>query len=476
MKLSSLFKDIAEVPFEDCDAVLLTDDSRKICDGCIYVCIKGGSFDGHDAAAEALEKGACCVVTQHNLGFSREITVPDTREIYGKLCARWFGNPENELILVGVTGTNGKTTITNLIKFILEQNGQKTGLIGTICHKIGDEIIPSLNTTPMAFEFFGLLRQMADKGCKYAVCEVSSFGLAQRRVGSARFRIGLFTNLTEDHLDYHKDMDDYFHAKQLLFKACDIALCNIDDTYGEKIFEEADCEKYSYSVNKKSDFYADLVKYTPSGSSFWLCRREKSYKAAINMPGGFNVSNALAAIGACVKLGFPVDKVIASAEKYTGTRGRCEVIPTGRDFTVICDYAHTPDALENILSTVKGFTENRLICLFGCGGNRDRAKRPIMAQSAARYSDFLVITSDNPRNEAPDAIIDDIMSGLDRGYKSFVRITDRREAIEYALKTAKKGDVIVLAGKGHEDYQVLADGKKIHFDEREVVKEGLGKL
>lgn len=474
MKLYELLENNAETRLENIEISSVTDNTNRVEKGSLFVCVKGGRFDGHSAAAEMLEKGAAAVVCEHDLGLgNRQILTDNSRRLYGRLCAKWFDHPEKKLKLIGVTGTNGKTTITNIIKHILMSNGFKTGLIGTIRNEIGDEILHAGNTTPMAFEFMELLDRMVRAGCKYAVMEVSSFGLAQNRIGSAFFDVAVFTNLTQDHLDYHKDMENYYQAKKLLFDVCRTAVCNIDDEYGRRLMDEIGCEKYSYSVKDNADFYADGIKIKASGSSFWFCRGGKSQLVKLKMPGLFNVSNAAAAIGACLKIGLPPGSIIPAVESYDGVKGRCEIIPTGRDFTVICDYAHTPDAVENILKSVKQYTESRLICLFGCGGNRDAAKRPKMAAAAAEYADMLIVTSDNPRDEEPDAIIRDILAGLVDSEVPYDVVTDRREAICHALKIAEKGDVIVLAGKGHEDYQILAGGVHIHFDEREIVAEGL---
>ena len=306
--------------------------------------------------------------------------------------------------------------------------------------------------------------------------EVSSFGLVQNRIGSSHFEVAAFTNLTQDHLDYHKDMEDYYQAKKLLFGKCDTALINIDDDYGKRLFDETECRKLSFSIKQNSDYYADGIKLKAAGSSFWFCKGEKSHLVRIMIPGLFNVSNVTCAIAVCMELGISLDDIISAVEEYPGVKGRCEIIPTGRDFTVICDYAHTPDAIENVLKSVREYTENRLICLFGCGGNRDSAKRPKMATAAAKYADKLIVTSDNPRNEDPEAIIRDILVGLENTSADYDVVTDRREAIYHALKIAQKGDIIVLAGKGHEDYQILAGGEHIHFDEREIVAQGLALL
>lgn len=473
MKLYELLENNAETRIGDTEISSVTDDTRKVTEGSLFVCVRGGSFDGHDAAAEMLEKGAAAVVCERDLGLGdRQILTDNSRRLYGKLCAAWFGHPERKLKMIGVTGTNGKTTITSVIKHILMYTGHKTGLVGTIQNEIGDEVFHTENTTPMAFDFMALLDRMVKSGCEYVVMEVSSFGLVQNRIGSSHFDIALFTNLTQDHLDYHKDMEDYYQAKKLLFDVCDTAICNIDDEYGRRLYSEITCSKLTFSVRESASYYADGIKIKASGSSFWLCRGGKSRLVKTPVPGLFNVSNITAAIAVCDKAGIPADRIIEAIAAYKGVKGRCEVIPTGRDFTVICDYAHTPDALVNILRSVREYTENRLICLFGCGGNRDASKRPKMASAAAEYADKLIVTSDNPRNEEPMDIINDILAGLDGKDISYDVVADRREAIYHALKIAEKGDVIVLAGKGHEDYQIIGSVKN-HFDEREVVAEGL---
>lgn len=473
MKLNELLENNAVTSIGDTEITSVTDNTGRVTEGSLFFCVKGGNFDGHTAAADMLERGAAAVVCDHDLGLGeKQIITDDTRVLYGKVCAAWFGHPERKIKMIGVTGTNGKTTITNVIKHILMSTGHKTGLIGTIRNEIGDEAFETGNTTPMTYEFMELLNRMVNEGCEYVVMEVSSFGLVQNRIGSSWFGIALFTNLTQDHLDYHKNMENYYQAKKKLFDICDSAICNIDDDYGRRLFGEISCDKLTFSTRESASFYADGIKIKPTGSSFWFCNEGKSHFVKAKIPGLFNVSNLTAAMAACLKAGVPLDKIIAAVENYSGVKGRCEVIPTGRDFTVICDYAHTPDAIENVLRSVKEYTSGRLICLFGCGGDRDSAKRPLMAQAAAKYADKLIVTSDNPRTEDPEAIIKDILTGLTDAEVPYDVVTDRREAIYHALKIAEKGDIIVLAGKGHEDYQIIGE-KKNHFDEREVVAEGL---
>ena len=474
MKLSQLLENNAVTTIGDTEITSITDDSRKVQEGTLFFAVKGGSFDGHSVAAEMLEKGAAAVVCQRDLGLGeRQILTDSSRFLYGKVCSAWFGHPERKLKMLAVTGTNGKTTTTSVIKHILMSAGHKTGLVGTIQNEIGDEVFHTDNTTPMTFEFMALLDRMVKAGCEYVVMEVSSFGLVQNRIGASWFRSAVFTNLTQDHLDYHKDMEDYYQAKKMLFDICDTAIINIDDDYGSRLFGEVTCEKLSFSVRQNADFYADGIKIKSSGSSFWFCTGGRSHLVKTRIPGLFNVSNLTAAIVVCLREGIPAEDILSAIAEYNGVKGRCEVIPTGRDFTVICDYAHTPDAVENVLRSVREYTGGRLICLFGCGGNRDAAKRPKMAKAAAKYADRLIVTSDNPRNEDPELIIRDILAGLQDTDIPYDVVTDRREAIYHALKIAEKDDIIVLAGKGHEDYQILAGNEHIHFDEREVVAEGL---
>ena len=477
MRLYALLEGNAETELEDREITGITNDSRNVEEGYLFVCIKGEHFDGHTKAAEMLEKGAAAVVVERDLGLGKQqILVPHTYIFYGQLCAAWFGHPEREMTFIGVTGTNGKTTTTNVIKHILTANGYLVGLIGTIQNEIGDQILHTDNTTPMVYDLMALYRKMADAGCDYVVMEVSSFGLVQHRIGPTHFRAAVFTNLTQDHLDYHKTMEAYYQAKKMLFSITDYALINIDDDYGKRLAGEVTCAMETYGISSKADYYADAIKLRANGTSFWMCYGGKSYPVEIQMTGMFNVSNVLAASAVCMELGLTNAQVLQAVQKCRGVRGRCEVIPTGKPFSVICDYAHTPDAIENILKSVKEYTEGRLICLFGCGGNRDKTKRPKMAKAAAAYADFLVITSDNPRDEDPNAIIQDILAGLAGSTIPYEVVVDRKEAILRGMQIAQPGDVLVLAGKGHEDYQGLPNNVHIHMDEREIVADCLTKL
>lgn len=475
MKLSALLEDRFPTAIGETEITGITDDNRKISDGCIYVAVKGEKFDGHNVAEKALESGAAVIIAERDLGLGdRQIVVPDSRAEYGNLCAAWFGHPERRMRFIGVTGTNGKTTITTVIKYILTQNGHKVGLIGTIQNEIGDEIIHTENTTPVTFDLFALYQKMADAGCDTVVMEVSSFGLVQKRIGPTHFEIAVFTNLTQDHLDYHKTMENYYQAKRMLFDICDKAVINTDDEYGKRLYDEISGEKYNYG--REGNFAYTPTEVKANGASFSLRQSCGVMEFHLRMTGYFNIANATAAYAVCKLMGLADADSIPALESCAGVKGRCEVIPTNRDFSVICDYAHTPDAIENILENVKLYTDGKLICLFGCGGNRDSSKRPKMAQAAAKFADKLIVTSDNPRDEDPEAIIADILTGLEGTNVPYDVVTDRREAITHALKTAQAGDVIVLAGKGHEDYQIFAGGVHTHFDEREVVAEALKTL
>ncbi len=473
MRLYKLFEDIKKPDFEDREVSMITDDSRKITKDCVFFCVKGGSFDGHTMARHAIENGAAAVVTEYDMGLQRQIIVTNSREAYGVVCSAWFDHPERKMKFIGVTGTNGKTTMTNVIKHILTFAKIKTGLIGTIHNEIGDTIVSTQNTTPMAYEYMSLLSRMAEEKCEVVIMEVSSFGLVQHRIGTTKFDISVFTNLTQDHLDYHKTMEEYYKAKKMLFDISRISICNTDDSYGKRLFEEIKTEKYSFGRKEKADFFAENIVLKSDKTVFDFVYDKKSLNISVAMTGMFNVENVTAAVAVCKNFGIPDEAITSALSACRGVKGRCEIIPTDRDYTVICDYAHTPDAISNVLSSVKEYCRGRLICLFGCGGNRDSTKRPLMAKAAAEYADFLVITSDNPRNESPETIIKDIVSGLSDDKTQYITVTDRREAIYKALETAQSEDIIVLAGKGHEDYQVLENDVHIHFDEREIVAEYL---
>lgn len=452
-----------------------TRDSRKVEKGFAFVCVSGVTGDGHSYAENAVNSGASVIISEHSTGVKNEIIVDDTRRVYAVMCANWFGNPAKDLKLIGVTGTNGKTSVTYMIKNILENADNKVGLIGTIQNMIGDEVIETKNTTPDAYELNRLFALMRSKGCTYAVMEVSSHALDQKRVCGLEFETAVFTNITQDHLDYHKTMENYVAAKKELFKMCKTAVVNADDKYFSEICDGLDCRIVTYSMGDSATYSAKAVNYHPTSVEYELVSDTMLNHIKFGTGGRFSVYNSMCAAITAVELGIPIKTVSETLENMSGIKGRAESVPTGRDFSVIIDYAHTPDGLKNILATFKECKKNRVIALFGCGGDRDKTKRSIMGNIAARYADYVIVTSDNPRSEDPDLIIKDILVGMDGINVPIKVIENRIEAIKYAVSIAEKDDIIVLAGKGHETYQILKD-KTIHLDEREIVQEALSEL
>lgn len=477
MKLSQILEGIKTLnTFEDTEVLDVTQDSRLVKEGSLFVCVKGAAFDGHTVAAEMLEKGAAAVVTQRDLGLDRQIIVENSRASFSPICANFYGNPAKKLKLIGLTGTNGKTTTTFLIKQILENSGKKVGLIGTVQNMICDEVYPAKYTTPDPYELQKLFAMMVKAGCEYCVMEVSSQALAQGRVNGLRFAVGAFTNLTQDHLDYHKTWENYFNSKRILFENSDIAVTNSDDEYGLKIVDGLKFDKLvTYAVDRNDATYvAKNVNFKSGGVEYEIVG-DTIGRCYCPIPGRFSVYNSLCAATVALSLGIGFTDVLSAISKSKGVKGRIEVVPCDRDFTIIIDYAHSPDGLENIISSLKEIADGRVVTVFGCGGDRDKTKRPKMGKIAAELSDFCVVTSDNPRSENPSAIIDDILAGMKGINTPYKVVEQRRDAIEFAIKNAKPKDIILLAGKGHETYQILPTGT-IHFDEREVVADILGKL
>lgn len=446
-------------------------DSRKVKPGDVFVCIKGYKTDGHNYVADALAAGAAAIVAQDEIGASVPVAyVNDTRIALARIANSFFGKSSEKLKLIGVTGTNGKTTVTYLIKTILEHAGKKVGLIGTNQNMIGEKVIPAVHTTPEAPELYALLDSMVKEGVEYVVMEVSSHALDLHRVEGCRFETAVFINLTQDHLDFHSDMESYYIAKRRLFSMCKNAVINIDDAYGRRLAAEAPCDCMTYAIEEKADLQASDIKISVRGVTFLVKTKNATVPIRLGIPGRFSVYNAVAAMGASLSLGFDTDDVTKGLVIAKGVKGRVEVVNTGREYTVIIDYAHTPDGLKNIISTVREFARGRVVTLFGCGGDRDKAKRPLMGEVAGQLSDFCIVTSDNPRSEKPSAIIEDILAGLDPTGCKYVVIENRRDAIRYALTHAEPDDIVILAGKGHETYQILAD-KTIEFDERKIIAE-----
>ncbi|MBR5613718.1 MAG: UDP-N-acetylmuramoyl-L-alanyl-D-glutamate--2,6-diaminopimelate ligase [Clostridia bacterium] len=445
-------------------------NSAEVKPGDVFVCISGFKTDGHKYAADALEKGAIAVIAERALEDTAAtvVVVKNTRLALSKIAATYYDYPYKKFRLIGVTGTNGKTTTTYLIKAVLENCGQKVGLIGTNQNMIGETIIPSKHTTPDSLELMSLFNRMAEEGVDTVVMEVSSHSLALDRVASCEFDIGAFTNVTQDHLDFHETMENYIQAKAQLFKMCRVGVLNHDDDAFEAMNSAADCETLDYSTKTSAQIQAENIEYRSDGVKFDLAYMGQKTSIELSIPGGFSVYNALTAAGCCLAAGLTPDQIAKGLKAASGVKGRIEVVKTNTDYTVIIDYAHTPDGLLNILNAIRGFAKGRIITLFGCGGDRDKTKRPQMGKIAAQLSDFCIVTSDNPRSEDPSAIIEDVLAGVKETKCKYAVIENRFEAIEYALDNAKKDDIILLAGKGHEPYQILKD-RTIVFDEREIV-------
>ena len=451
-------------------------DSRATQPGDLFVAMTGFAADGHAFIGKAMAAGASAVLCQKQPEDPAVpyVRVADSRRALAEVGANFFGHPADSMTMVGVTGTNGKTTTTYLLKSILEQAaGAKVGLIGTNQNMIGSQVIPTERTTPESFEVQRLFAQMRDAGCTHVVMEVSSHALALDRVYGVHYAVGIFTNLTQDHLDFHKTMEAYCDAKAILFRNCDAGVCNADDPWTERLLKDATCRKFSYAEQAAADLRAENVCLEADHVAFDAVTKEKSVPIRVNIPGGFMVYNTLDVLGAALMLGIPLEKSADVLARVPHVKGRVEVVPTpGKDYTVLIDYAHSPDGLENVLTSVKGFAKGRTIALFGCGGDRDKTKRPKMGKIAAEIADFVVVTTDNPRTEKPGDIIADILPGMQDSDTPHVVVEDRIEAIHWAMDHAEPGDVIVLCGKGHETYQEV-NHVKHHMDEREIVADYL---
>ena len=453
----------------------ITCDSRQIKPGYAFVCIKGTKSDGHDYAEAAVKSGAAAIICERDLKLDCQVITDNTHAAYADMCAAWFGNPADSLRLFGVTGTNGKTSVTYMLKKIFEKAGYKVGLIGTIQNMIGDEVIAAHNTTPNAYELNSLFALMKAKGCAVVIMEVSSHALDQLRVYRLDFEVAMFTNLTQDHLDYHITMENYLEAKKKLFKMCRTAVINSDDSYAQKLTEGLDCKTVTYSTGNDSTYSAKAINYRPASVEYEFVSDTDICHIKVATGGKFTVYNSLCAAVCAVEAGISITTAAEALAELNGVKGRAESVPTGRDFTIIIDYAHTPDGLKNILSTFRECKKNRLIVVFGCGGDRDKTKRPIMGSIAEHFADYVIVTSDNPRTEDPGEIIKDILAGMKNSAVPVKVIENRTEAIKFAVSIAEKDDIIVLAGKGHETYQILGTGT-IHLDEREIVAEALEEL
>lgn len=474
MKLKELLHGLDVLELHADEALDITGvqyDSRQVTPGALFVAISGFQTDGHKYIPKAMENGAVCVVCEKKPETDIPyVLVSNARSALAALGANWFGHPADAMCVVGITGTNGKTTSTYLLKHVLEKTlGAKVGLIGTIQNMIGDEVLETERTTPESFELQKLFAEMYAAGCTHVIMEVSSHALTLDRVAGVHFAVGFFTNLTEDHLDFHKDMEDYCDAKGKLFGICDTGCVNADDPWTPRLIKNATCRLMCYSAKSAADLTAEHIALHSDGVEFDAVSGGERAHVRLGIPGAFTVYNALGVIQAAQALGLPLEKIAAALSTAQGVKGRAEVVPTpGKDYTVLIDYSHTPDSLENILKTVRGFCRGHVIAVFGCGGDRDPFKRPIMGGIAARLADVAVVTSDNPRTEDPNEIIRQIVAGMDGAKTPPTVIENRPKAIEWAMDHAEPGDVIVLCGKGHETYQEIGHEKR-HLDEREVV-------
>ena len=464
---------------ENADIQALRIDSRRVVPGDLFFCTPGTRMDAHGFAPQAVEKGAVALVVERRLDVPvPQVIVEDVRIATSYIAAAFYGYPSDQMTMIGITGTKGKTTSSFLVKSILDEAGYKTGLIGTVCSMIGDETLPSNLTTPDPVETQALLRRMVDAGIQCVVMEVSAHATAMHRLAGVKFKVGAFTNFSQDHLDFFKDMDEYFEAKMKLFApdVCEEIVYNVDDERVSAAMQKLGRRALRIGIREPSDIYANDIEVGERGCSF-LMTWHKQFRTSISLrlAGVFNVYNALLAAGICICAGIGPEAIRRGLERVRAVPGRIELLDTGTPYRVILDYAHSPDALENILTAVRETTKGRLIALFGCGGARDHSKRPIMGEIAGRLADYCILTSDNPRNENPMDIIDAIEEGIKTTRCEYIVIENRREAIRRALEMAKPNDVVVLAGKGHETYQEI-NGVKHPFDEKLIVGELLKEI
>jgi len=467
----------------------ITDDSRAVTGGSVFVAVKGERVDGHGFVDQAIKAGAVAVVAQAPMasGTLPFVLVADSRKALGLLGSRFHGDPSARLKMIGVTGTNGKTTTTYLCKALLEGIGRRVGLIGTVGYQIGQETLPASHTTPGALELQELLAKMVESGLTAAVMEVSSHALALDRTSGCEYDAAVFTNLTQDHLDFHHTMDEYFEAKLRLFsgltegqKAGKRALVNVDDLRGDAIRAVCPAPVWGYAIHNQADLKAERVRLSLTGTTFTAATPAGTFTVESRLVGEHNVYNLLGAIGVALHDGATSDRICEATAHITNVPGRFERVSSGQDFTVVVDYAHTEDALVRLLTAAQALKTDRIITVFGCGGDRDRGKRPKMGRAAVEYSDVVVLTSDNPRTEDPMAILREVEVGVRdalerRSHVQYHLVLDRREAIGAAIREAHCGDMVLIAGKGHEDYQIIGN-KKFHFDDREVAREAIQQL
>lgn len=476
MKLSTLLKDVETLNvYEDVEVERVTDNDKDNLKNALYVCVDGNRVDGHSLAESAMQKGAVAVLTTSDLKIPNQIIVRNTRRAYSEIAANFYGNPAKIIKLIGVTGTNGKTSTSFFIKDMLEGLGKKCGIIGTVKNVVGNREFDSELTTPQPMKLHKMLREMVNNGCEYCVMEVSSQGLHQERVWGLSFEMAVLTNITSEHLDYHGNMQNYIDAKLRLFSMTKSACINIDDINIQSIVNRIDCPYKTVSaISNDADYTAKNIVCNENGVRYEFVGMDCIGRITTKIPGRFTVYNSLCAAATLINLGFSYDDVFKACNSVDFIKGRSEIIQTPKSFSVIIDYAHTPDGLYNILQSVREFTKGRVITVFGCGGDRDKSKRAEMGRIAGDLSDIAVVTSDNPRSENPLLIINDILCGMEKAKSRIAVIENRRQAIEFALSKARKNDIILLAGKGHETYQIIENQKK-PFDERQIVKDYFNK-
>lgn len=478
MKLSSLLERLEYTCLQgdaEQEVTAVVYDSRKVVPGCLFICIRGAVVDGHGFVPDVVERGAKTLVVEEPVEAPEDVTVirvSDTRYAMAFISAAWFGHPAEKLKTIGITGTKGKTTTTYMVKSILENAGYKVGLIGTIEAVIGEKVIPAANTTPESYVIQEYFREMVDAGCDCVVMEVSSQGLMLHRTQGFVFDFGIFTNIEPDHIgpNEHRDFEHYLSCKAMLLKQCRVGIVNRDDEHFEKIIEGHTCTLETYGFSAEADLRAEDARLVGGKGYLGIAYHVKGlmdFSVEIDIPGKFSIYNSLTAIAICRHFRVSQDDII-KALKVAKVKGRIEMIKVSDEFTLMIDYAHNAMALESLLSTLKEYNPHRLVCLFGCGGNRSRLRRYEMGEVSGRLADLTIITSDNPRNEEPQAIIDDIKVGMAKTDGRYVEIADRKEAIAYAIHHGEPGDIIVLAGKGHEDYQEIK-GKKYPMDERVLI-------
>ncbi len=485
MRLTELLEHLEYEVVKGNDEIEITElvnDSRKVTTGSVFVCISGAVSDGHAYAGEVAAKGAAALIVEKEVEISEEVTVirvEDTRYALALMSAAYFGYPARQLKIIGITGTKGKTTTTYMVKSILEGVGHKVGLIGTIEALIGDRSIPANNTTPESYTIHQYFAEMVKAGCDSVVMEVSSQGLMLHRTAGIPFEIGIFTNLGEDHIgpNEHKDFEDYKRCKGILFTQCRLGIANVDDPWYEDVFRNAACQVETFGMSQKADLRAEDIEHITRPGYLGVRYHVKGlmdFDVEIDIPGDFSVYNSLTAIAVCRHFDVPAED-IQKALKVAKVRGRIEMVKVSDEFTMMIDYAHNAMSLESLLHTLRDYRPERIVAIFGCGGNRSRTRRYEMGEVSGRMADFTIITSDNPRFEEPEAIIEDIIAGIKKTDGEYIAICDRKEAIRYGIEHGRPGDVIVLAGKGHETYQEIK-GVKYDMDDRNLIQEALKEI